>query len=208
MRSLVPIIVVTILIAGLAGAATNSTALVQIDSGDTIYLMKIVELERDTNTSKLRLTYKKMGSSVGSSMFIMRGFYEVAKARGAEYFVNLKEWDDKNGGRIYIAGFTNTKNADLRKEFGEEYSYENEYDQKRGFMSVSQLKMFFERQKSSTEQNSSANGSPPIRPETNRPSSTAGAPPLTFALARRGTIIKDHATLRILHHTKLGGRRT
>src|ERR1035437_972112 len=102
MKSLVPIIVVTILIAGHAGAATNSATLVQVDSkdfGDTNLLMKIVELERDTNTSKLRLTYQKKGSSVGGSLFVMRGFYEVAKARRAEYFVNLKEWDGAAGSR-------------------------------------------------------------------------------------------------------------
>jgi hypothetical protein len=160
MKSLVPIIVVIILIASHAGVAANSTGLVQIDSrdfGDTNSLARIMELERSRNTSKLRLTYQKMGSSVGSSMFIMRGFYEVAKARGAEYFINLKEWDDKNGGRVYIAGFTNTKDTDLKKEFGEEYSYENEHGQKRGFMSVSQLKAFFERQKNIIEQNGAAN---------------------------------------------------
>ena len=137
----------TILAACHAGAATNSTSLVQIDSrdfGDTNTLMKVVEVERNANTSKLRLTYKKLGSSVGSSMFIMRGVYEVAKARGAEYFINLKEWDDPNEGRIYIAGFTNTKDADLKKEFGEEFSYETEYGQKRGYMSVSQLRILFE----------------------------------------------------------------
>lgn len=131
-----------------AGTDTNAVTLVQIDSkdfGDTNSLIKIVEFERNANTSKLRMTHQKMGSSVGSSMFIMRGFYEVAKARGEEYFINLKEWDDKDGSRIYIAGFTNTKDADLKKEFGAEYDYNNESGQKRGFMSVSQLKMFFEK---------------------------------------------------------------
>jgi len=131
-----------------AGTDTNGVTLVQIDSkdfGDTNSLIKIVEFERNTNTSKLRMTHQKMGSSVGSSMFIMRGFYEVAKARGEEYFINLKEWDDKDGSRIYIAGFTNTKDADLKMEFGAEYDYNNESGQKRGFMSVSQLKMFFEK---------------------------------------------------------------
>jgi hypothetical protein len=147
-KLLVPIIIIAILIVRHAGAATNSATLVQIDSrdfGDTNSLIKIVEFERNTNTSKFRMTHQKMGSSVGSSMFIMRGFYEVAKARGAEYFINLKEWEDKDGSRIYIAGFTNTKDADLKKEFGEEYDYKNESGQKRGFMSVSQLKRLFER---------------------------------------------------------------
>jgi membrane-associated protease RseP (regulator of RpoE activity) len=147
MRFLLPVFAIVILITVYAGAATTPVALVRIDSkdfGDTNSLIQIEELERDAKTSKLRMTHQKMGSSVGSSMFIMRGFYEVAKSRGAEYFINLKEWDDKEGGRIYIAGFTNTKDADLKQEFGAEYDYSNEYGQKRGYMSVSQCKGIFE----------------------------------------------------------------
>jgi len=166
MRPVLTITIVAILIACQAKATTNSTSLVQIDSrdfGDTNCLMKIVELERNANTSKLRLTYQKMGSSVGSSVFIMRGVYEVAKARGAEYFINLKEWDDRNGGRIYIAGFTNRKDADLKKEFGEEFNYENESGQKRDFMSVSQLKILFAPQSESTEPSAPTNEASPRR---------------------------------------------
>jgi hypothetical protein len=141
-------VIVAVLVASNAKAATNATDLVQVSSadfGDTNCLMRIVELERNANTSKLKLTYKKMGSSVGSSMFIMRGFYEVAKARGTEYFINLKEWDAPDGGYFYIGGFTNTKDADIHKEFGNEYSLTNDYGQARGYMSVSQCRMLFER---------------------------------------------------------------
>jgi predicted Zn-dependent peptidase len=148
MKTCLALMAVTLLLAAHAGAATNSTALVQVDSrdfGDTQCLMKIVELERNANTSKLRLTYQKRGSSVGSSMFIMRGFYEVAKARGAAYFVNLKEWDDQQGGHLFVAGFTNTKDTDLKQEFGKEFDYANEYGQKRECLSVAQFKMIFER---------------------------------------------------------------
>ena len=130
MKAIWTVAVVGILIAYHAEAATNATSLVQVDStdfGDTNCFMKIVEVERNANTSKLRLTYQKLGSSVGSSMFICRGFYEVAKARGAEYFINLKEWDDPSGDRVFIAGFTNTTDADLQKEFGEEFDYETKF---------------------------------------------------------------------------------
>lgn len=160
MKSFITILAVAILIANHAGATTNSISLVQVDSrdfGDTNTLMKIVELERNANTSKLRLTYKKRGSSVGSSLFIVRGFYEVAKARGTEYFVNLKEWDDQDGGRIYIAGFTNAKDADLKQEFGQEYDYENDSGQKRGYMSIAQFGILFDRQKATIEQFAAAN---------------------------------------------------
>ena len=150
MRHVATTMIAALLIASSARAATNATVLVQVSSadfGDTNCLMKIEELERNANTSKLRLTYKKMGSSVGSSMFIMQGFYKVAKARGTEYFINLKEWDDPEGGRLYIGGFTNTKDADIHKEFGSQYALTNDYGQARGYMSVSQCSMLFERKK-------------------------------------------------------------
>lgn len=139
--------IAAMLIGGSAGAVTNAPVLIRISSadfGDTNCLMKIEELERNANTSKLKLTYKKMGSSVGSSMFIIRGFYEVAKARGTEYFINLKEWDDVDGGRVYIGGFTNTKDAEIQKEFGSEYALTNDYGQARGYMSVSECRILFE----------------------------------------------------------------
>jgi hypothetical protein len=152
-----PITITSILLLGLSTvlAATNATSLVVVDSsdfGDTNTHMRIEEIERNENTSKLRLTYEKMGSSVGSSMFIMRGFYEVAKSRGTEYFINLKEWDDPNGGHCYIAGFTNTKDADIKKEFGAEYELVNKYGQDIGYMSVSDCNMIWGKQTRSIEQ--------------------------------------------------------
>lgn len=147
MKSASTISAIILLRAAIAWASTNATSLVVVDtadSGDTNFLMRIEEIERNANTSKLRLTYKKMGSSVGSSLFITRGFYEVAKSRGTEYFINLKEWDAPDGGRLYIGGFTHTKNADIRKEFGNEYALTNDYSQSRGYMSVSEMSRLFE----------------------------------------------------------------
>ncbi len=131
----------------MAQASENQESLVEVrskDFGDDRFLMTIKEMERHPQTSKLRLTYKEMGSSVGSSMFITRAFYEVAKARGAKYFVVLREWTDAEGGRIYIAGFTDDKNADLKKVFGEEFDYQNEHGQTRELVSVSQFRILFE----------------------------------------------------------------
>jgi len=148
MKLSIALSVVGVLVAFHAGAATNTASLIVVkssDYGDTNCLMQVVELERNANTSRLRLTYKKMGSSVGSSMFIMSAFYEVAKARGMEYFINLKEWEDGKGGRLYIGGFTNKKDADIHKEFGPEYALVNEDEQAIGYMSVSQCQMLFER---------------------------------------------------------------
>jgi hypothetical protein len=143
MKPMILTLCAMLILTGCATNQQNNNSLIQLDSGDTKTMMKIVEVERNKNTSKLKLTYKKRGTSVGSSMFIMRGFYEVAKARGTEYFVNLKEWDAPDGGRYYIGGFTNNKDADIHKEFGEEFTLSNEYGQKRMFMSVSQCNLLW-----------------------------------------------------------------
>jgi len=146
MKSPIVTVSIFVLMAGCSGAATNSPALVEVNSadyGDTNSLMEVVELERNANTSQLKLTYKEMGSSVGSSMFIMRGFYKVAKCRGTEYFTVLKEWNDKDGGRLYIGGFTNKKNPDIQAEFGKEFSSTRKDGRPRRFMSVTQCDMLW-----------------------------------------------------------------
>jgi len=150
------LVILPLCILFISGCSSNTqkhVSLVQINSrdyGDNKHVMKIVEIERNPKTSKLKLTYEKMGSSVESSMFIMRGFYEVAKARGAEYFINLKEWNDPNEGRIFIAGFTNTKNTNIHDEFGKQFSLKNDYGQARGYMSVSQCNLLWGQSPTST----------------------------------------------------------
>jgi hypothetical protein len=126
---------------------TDNEPLVRIDLKDYGYtdrMAKAEELERNGNTSKIKVVQER-GSSVGNSMFVMMAVCEVAKARNYEYFTNLKEWNDEDGGRIYIVGFTNKKDADIKKEFGEQYNYENDFGQKRDYMSVSQMKPLFEK---------------------------------------------------------------
>lgn len=160
MRIAITSAALVLLLAGTTTAATNPPALVEINSadwGDTNSLMRIVELERNDRTSKLKLTYRRMGTSVGSSMFIMRGFYEIAKARGAEYFINLKEWDDPEGGRLYVGGFTNRKDADPGREFGAEFARTHDLAPAGNFMSVSQLKLLFEK-KAEVNQGAAAAG--------------------------------------------------
>lgn len=135
------------LIADHSVASTNSTSQFSFNSsdyGDTHYLIRLVELDRNEKTSTIRVTQKTLLPPTAGIMTLTRGFYELAKSRGAEYFVNLKEWNDNEGGRIYVVGFTNTKDADLKKEFGEMYDYQNESDHKRDYMSVSECKMLFD----------------------------------------------------------------
>jgi hypothetical protein len=130
--------------------------LVELDSkalGDPNLAIFAKELKRDEKTSTVQVTRNKgtKASSVGGSMFVVRAIYEIANARKCEYFVNLKEWTDKDGSQIYIAGFTNNKDADLKKEFGDEYGYENEFGQKRIYLSVSQFSPLFKSSPQKTE---------------------------------------------------------
>jgi hypothetical protein len=147
MKKIVPVVIISLFISFHVSAATPS--LLQINSkdyGETSLSMRFDEIERNEKTSLIRHTYQELGTAVASSMFFMRAFYEIAKARGAEYFIILKEWKDPQGRQMFMAGFTNTKDADLKKEFGDQYSYEDEYGQKRIFIGVSQFKIIFENQ--------------------------------------------------------------
>ena len=51
-------------------------------------------------------------------MFIVRGLYDIARERKTDYFINLKEWKDVDGGWMYLVGFSNDKNIDPAKYFG------------------------------------------------------------------------------------------
>lgn len=127
---------------GVCVAQTNEAPLVKInakDFGNTNSPAKALELERNGNTSKIKVVNNN-SRSVGESMFVALAFFEVAKARGFEYFINLKEWTDNDGGRIYIAGFTNRKNADVKKEFGAPYTAKDQNGERRTYLSVSQFK--------------------------------------------------------------------
>jgi hypothetical protein len=45
-------------------------------------------------------------------MFDVRGNYEIAKARGAACFINLKAWEGKDGAWMYLTGFAPNKDMD------------------------------------------------------------------------------------------------
>ncbi len=123
----------------------RSTQLVEVASGDTNFMMRIMELERNANTSKLKLTYKKMGSSVGSSLFIGSAFYEIAKARGVEYYATLKEWDAPEGGYFYIGGFTDDNTTGIQEQFGMEFDPTNRWGKPIEYLRVSDMNILFER---------------------------------------------------------------
>jgi beta-lactamase regulating signal transducer with metallopeptidase domain len=98
------------------GAINAEAALVRLEGkgkdadGKTVVLMRFEELQRDAATSTVRVTsIGGGGGSVGSPMFIVRGACEIAKARGAAYFANLKEWDAEDGTGMYLIGFSKTQ---------------------------------------------------------------------------------------------------
>ena len=45
-------------------------------------------------------------------MFVVRGAFDIAKARGAAYFVKLKEWEGENGAWMSLIGFSPDKDVD------------------------------------------------------------------------------------------------
>ena len=52
--------------------------------------MAIKEIKREEKYSIIEVTYIS-GASVPSSMFTLKGMYEIAKIRGASHFINLND---------------------------------------------------------------------------------------------------------------------
>jgi hypothetical protein len=84
------------------------------DGRDIVMIFE--ELQRDEKTSTVR--FKSVGGgSVGSAMFEVRGNYDIAKARGAACFINLKGWRGEDGAWMYLIGFAPDKNVDPETYF-------------------------------------------------------------------------------------------
>ncbi len=85
------------------------------DGRDIVMIFE--ELKRDEKTSTA--TVKSVGGgSVDSAMFVMRGAFDIAKARGAAYFVKLKEWESENGAWMSLIGFAPGKDVNPQEYFG------------------------------------------------------------------------------------------
>ena len=101
--------------------------------------MKFKEISREEKYSIVEVKYIS-GASVPSTMFIVKGMYEIAKLRGSNYFINLKEWKNENGDWMYKVGFTNNDNIDLSSYFGEDLKNK----EKLKFLSVSDYKLIWD----------------------------------------------------------------
>jgi hypothetical protein len=137
MRSIVlGLTVLGLMPAAMIGAA-EPVKLVKVECNQPGLVMTGVELARAEKTSTIRIVHTK-GGSVGSSFFILGVSVEIAEARKCEYIVTLKEWRAEDGSWMIVDGFTNRKDADIKKEFGEQYDYQDEHGQKRRYFSVSE----------------------------------------------------------------------
>lgn len=103
-------------------------------------VMKLEEVRRDAKTSEVKVT-QTSGASVASSMFILRGCYDIAKARDAAFFIKLKETKAADGSTLLLLGFTNDNKIDPKAHFDlKEALPDNDEHQ---FMSVKELEALF-----------------------------------------------------------------
>ncbi len=153
MRKVLYIIFVITYFAGCVTKMTSPPLLIEINSedyGNPNMAIKAVELERNAKISHIVITYDK-GNSVGSSMFVCFTFYKIAKARNSKYFVILKECIDEKGKWVYVVGFTNKKNVDIKKEFGEEYDFYDEEGEKKELIKASFFDNIFDKKEKAFE---------------------------------------------------------
>ncbi len=104
-------------------------------------IMKFEEIERQEGYSIARVEFTS-GASVPSIMFIVKGFYTIAKLRGKKYFINLQEWHDKDDNWMYKVGFVNAKNIDLIKTYGSDIKSDLDLE---AFMSVEEYDLLWGR---------------------------------------------------------------
>ena len=87
----------------------------QVSPGGKDLRMYFEEVRRDDKISLAKVTFVS-GASVPASMFIVRGFYDIAKARGATHFIKLREWKAEDDTWMYLVGFSNSKDI-VPKEY-------------------------------------------------------------------------------------------
>lgn len=79
-------------------------------------VMTFTEVERHPRYSVVQVKYVS-GSSVGSAMYVVKGCWEIARQRGLEYFISLKEWRDSDGNAVFKIGFVDDRTVDPRTYF-------------------------------------------------------------------------------------------
>ena len=133
------------------GGESRESNLIVLDSEETGSAglnMRLEELSRTRNSSSVRVTYQE-GDSVPSSLFIVRGLYEIAKDRGFSYWLTLDRNKDSDGNTMYVVGFTNEEDPDIAAEFGDQYSDLNQNDPMHQIQSLEEYDILFNPEKAS-----------------------------------------------------------
>lgn len=101
-------------------------------------IISLNEVERQEKFSIIKVKHIS-GASVPSSMFVVKGCYEIARIRGMKYFINLKEWTDEEGYWVYKIGFSDTNRVDPKMFFGNGIDETKDLE----FMSVEDYDVFW-----------------------------------------------------------------
>jgi hypothetical protein len=140
--------VISVVWRGTQEAPPNAIKLVRIeergktrDGRDMVMIFD--ELQRDEKTSIVTIKAVN-GGSVGSAMFMVQGASDIAKARGAACFINLKEWEGKDGAWMYLIGFAPDKGVDPTTYF--ELKEPLSAEKRHQFLSVKDYEPLFNRQ--------------------------------------------------------------
>lgn len=97
------------------------------------------EIERHEDFSIISIKHTS-GASVPSIMFIVKACCEIGELRNMKYFVNLKEWEDKNGNWLYKIGYSSDKENDPKTYFGDDIDKSKDLT----YLSVEEFKKLFE----------------------------------------------------------------
>jgi len=123
-----------VILGGGLGASEADDDLVSLNSTDYGIQRNMIalELERMQAVSKVKI----IGGAAGDTLFDVRTFCQIAKARGCRYYVVLSAEECGDFSWTYYIGFTNTQTPDIIKEFGAAYSELDESGKKRTVVKV------------------------------------------------------------------------
>ena len=144
MRNLLVLTLSLVIILGSPAAAADTLYrrdVKQANPGGKDLIMSFQEIRRDEKTSLAKVTFVS-GASVPVSMFIVRGFYDIAKARGSTHFIKLREWKAEDESWMYLVGFSNSKDI-----VPQEYFKVDDESVGDKFMAVSDFDLLFKQDK-------------------------------------------------------------
>jgi len=106
-----------------------------------IFDVEVIEIERDKNISKLKIIDKTLTSVCSVVTLEMMTIYKIAKQTNYKYFVDLESYESEDGNTIITIGFTNKENANIKSEFGLQYSDKDEEGEEKFLIPVNSLEV-------------------------------------------------------------------